>query len=135
MKKKKTIPSSVIFSLGAGVTPAQGSVKPTSGFTFDYVPRYNESGPRRNLNSRGPHHQGRSVDGQAQGQGCNCNGRESRHRQGNRGTVRQGRREGRVLGAHAQRRRASAGRLARNDGRWNQESRRRGGGRHLRCLI
>ena len=23
------------FSLGAGVTPAQGSVKPTAGFTFD----------------------------------------------------------------------------------------------------
>ena len=25
------------FSLGAGVTPAQGSVKPTAGFTFDKV--------------------------------------------------------------------------------------------------
>src|SRR5579872_685872 len=26
------------FSLGAGVTPAAGSVKPTAGFTFDQVP-------------------------------------------------------------------------------------------------
>jgi hypothetical protein len=25
------------FSLGAGVTPAQGSVKPTAGFTFNQV--------------------------------------------------------------------------------------------------
>jgi len=25
------------FSLGAGVTPAEGSVKPTAGFTFNYV--------------------------------------------------------------------------------------------------
>jgi hypothetical protein len=25
------------FSLGAGVTPAEGNVKPTAGFTFNYV--------------------------------------------------------------------------------------------------
>jgi hypothetical protein len=26
------------FSLGAGVTPAEGSVKPTVGFTYDVAP-------------------------------------------------------------------------------------------------
>jgi NADPH:quinone reductase-like Zn-dependent oxidoreductase len=31
-----------ISSHWVGVTPAEGSVKPTAGFTFNYVPRYKE---------------------------------------------------------------------------------------------
>jgi hypothetical protein len=42
--KKASSPFCDFFSLGAGVTPAQGSVKPTAGFTSNKVisPSQNE---------------------------------------------------------------------------------------------
>ena len=42
LSKRASSPFCDFFSLGAGVTPAEGSVKPIAGFTFDYVPRYKE---------------------------------------------------------------------------------------------
>jgi hypothetical protein len=36
--KKASSPFCDFFLLGAGVTPAEGSVKPTAGFTFNQVP-------------------------------------------------------------------------------------------------
>src|SRR5260370_38369365 len=42
LSKRASSPFCDFFSLGAGATPAEGSVKPTAGFTLDYVPRYKE---------------------------------------------------------------------------------------------
>jgi citronellol/citronellal dehydrogenase len=42
VSKRASSPFCDFFSLGAGVTSAEGSVKPTAGFTFNYVPRYKE---------------------------------------------------------------------------------------------